>query len=195
MEKLHVQLMAVPARRVAADNRRHFWWAIGGTLVVLVSPLLLLCLLPVGVWPAVGALACALLCAALCGFAGVVRGVVVPPSLDDDAIEEQIRTRAKEKLRVGVRKVGRAVAATTYEEIKGSHVTISGQHARNKKMERWHIVIIRHTTPGNEVGVFVIDGFSPKSLQIERPIAGKCRARGLSSQIGRLRGPRTCTVV
>lgn len=100
MDKLHTQLMAIPARRVTADNRRHTWCGIGGTLALVVCPIVLLCMLPVGVWIAIGLAALTLILAGFSGFIGAVRGVIVPPSLDDDAIEDEIRTRARRKLEV-----------------------------------------------------------------------------------------------
>ena len=100
MEKLHNQLLAVPARRVAADTRRHTWWALGAVLVVVVGPILVLSLLPVGAFVAVGAFLGVCGLAAACWFVGVIRGIVVVPSLDDDAIEDKTRKRAKETLKV-----------------------------------------------------------------------------------------------
>lgn len=102
MEKLHQQLMAVPARRVAADSKRLCWWALGGTLAVFVSPVLLLCLLDVEFWTAIAAFSAVLTLAGLAGFFGVIAGIVPRPSLDDDAIEEAIRRRARLKLKVRV---------------------------------------------------------------------------------------------
>lgn len=102
MGELHVQLMAMPARRVAADSRRRFWWAISSVFTAVVSPLLLLSLMPAGTWAAAGATSTALLLGLISGFIGVLRGVVIPPSLDDDAIEQETRGRAREKLQVRV---------------------------------------------------------------------------------------------
>lgn len=102
MEKLHKQLMAMPARRVAADSKRLCFWAIGGTLAVFVSPLLLLCLLGVEVWAAIAAFSAVLSLAGLAGFFGVVAGIVPRPSLDDDTIEKATQTRARLKLKVRV---------------------------------------------------------------------------------------------
>ena len=45
MEKLHRQLLALPARRVAADSKKHSWWALGAVLVVVVGPILILSLI------------------------------------------------------------------------------------------------------------------------------------------------------
>lgn len=102
MEKLHKQLLALPARRVAADTKKHTWWAFGAALVVVIGPILILSLLPLGTLVAVGAFlgACAL--AAACWFVGVLRGMVVVPTLDDDAIEEKTRKRARETLKVSI---------------------------------------------------------------------------------------------
>lgn len=100
MEKLHSQILALPARRVAADNRRHLWWAIGATLVIVVAPILVLSLLPVALWAAIGSLLVSCLFAFACWFIGVLSGSVVAPTLNDDEIEDKTRTRAKEKLKV-----------------------------------------------------------------------------------------------
>lgn len=102
MEKLHQQLMAVPARRVAADSKRLCWWALGGTLAVFVSPVLLLCLLDVEFSAAIAAFSAVLALAGLAGFFGVIAGIVPRPSLDDDAIEEATRRRARLRLKVRV---------------------------------------------------------------------------------------------
>lgn len=101
MENLHIQLMAIPARRVAADNRRQMWWGIGGVLALVVSPITLLCMLPVGVWPAIGATAFTLMLAGFLAFIGAVTGVVISPRLDDDAMEKETRKCATQKLKVG----------------------------------------------------------------------------------------------
>lgn len=102
MEKLHRQLLAIPARRVAADNGRRLWWMVGAALLFGVAPILALCLLPVGIWPAIGSLVGSVVLAVMCWFIGVVRGIVVAPTLDDDVIEDKTRKRAKEKLKVRI---------------------------------------------------------------------------------------------
>lgn len=102
MEKLHSQLLALPARRVAADTKKHTWWALGAVLVVVIGPILILSLLPVGTFIALGAFLAACALAAVCWFVGMLRGIVVVPALDDDAIEDKTRRRAKDKLKVRV---------------------------------------------------------------------------------------------
>lgn len=100
MDELHSLLAALPARRVAADAKRNAWWAFGAFLVVVVGPILVLSLLPVGIWIDVAAFlgVCAL--AAVCWFVGVLRGIVVVPTLDDDDIEDKTRKRAQQTLKV-----------------------------------------------------------------------------------------------
>lgn len=100
MEKLRNQLSALPARRVDADTKRHAWWAFGAVLVVVVGPIVVLCLLPMGVLIDVAVFlgVCAL--AVVCWFVGMLRGIVVVPTLDDDAIEDKTRKRAQETLKV-----------------------------------------------------------------------------------------------
>lgn len=100
MEKLHVQLLDVPARRVDADSKRRVWWAIGATNIVVFAPILVLCLLSVSTVLAVGSFAACIVLSGLCWFSGVLRGIVVAPTLDDDIIEEETRKRAKQKLKV-----------------------------------------------------------------------------------------------
>lgn len=102
MEKLHNQLLALPARRVVADNKKHTWWGVGAVLVVVVGPILVLSLLPVGVLVALGAFLAACVLAVVCWFVGMLRGIVVVPTLDDDAIEDKTRNRARETLKVRV---------------------------------------------------------------------------------------------
>lgn len=104
MEKLQCQLLALPARRVAADDKRRFWWAIGATLVVIIGPIAVLCLLPVGSWVAVGSFLALCLLAAVCWFVGILRGIVVFPTLDDEVIESETRKKAKDKLNVSRQK-------------------------------------------------------------------------------------------
>lgn len=100
MDKMRSLLSALPARRVAADTKRHAWWALGAFLVFVVGPILVLCLLPLGVLIGVAAFlgVCAL--AVVCWFVGVLRGIVVVPTLDDDAIEAKTRKRAQQTLKV-----------------------------------------------------------------------------------------------
>lgn len=100
MDKLCNLLSALPARRVAADTKKHAWWAFGGFLVVVVGPIVVLCLLPLGVLINVAAFlgVCAL--AVMCWFIGVLRGMVVVPTLDDDTIEVKTRKRAQQTLKV-----------------------------------------------------------------------------------------------
>lgn len=100
MEKLHNQLMVLPARRAAAETKRHAWWACGAGLFAVVGPILILTLVPIGVLIAVGAFLATCVLAAVCWFVGVLRGIVVTPALDDDAIEDKTRKRAKETLKV-----------------------------------------------------------------------------------------------
>lgn len=102
MEKLHSQLLALPARRVAADTKKHTWWAFGAVLVLVVGPILILSLVPEGVVVALGAFLAACMLAVVCWFVGMLRGTVVVPALDDDVIEANTRKRAREKLKVGV---------------------------------------------------------------------------------------------
>lgn len=102
MEKLHGQLLALPARRVAADTKKHTWWAFGAVLVIVIGPILILSLLPVGTLVALGAFLAACALAVMCWFVGMLRGIVVVPTLDDDTIEENTRRRAKEQLKVCV---------------------------------------------------------------------------------------------
>lgn len=101
MDKLHGQLLALPARRVAADNKKHTWWAFGAVLVVVVGPILILCLVSEGALVALGSFLAACVLAVVCWFVGMLRGIVVVPALDDDAIERDTKRRAKEKLKVG----------------------------------------------------------------------------------------------
>lgn len=100
MEKLQCQLLALPARRADADNKRHFWWAVGATLVAIVGPILLLTLFSVGAWVAFGSFLGLCVLAAVCLFVGMLRGMVAVPVLDDDVIESETRKRAKDKLNV-----------------------------------------------------------------------------------------------
>lgn len=102
MEKLHSQLLALPARRVAADTKKHTWWAFGAVLVVVVGPILILSLVSVGTLVALGAFLAACVLAVTCWFVGMLRGTVVVPALDDDAIEDKTRKRARETLKVGI---------------------------------------------------------------------------------------------
>lgn len=104
MEKLQCQLLALPAHRVAADNKRHFWWAIGAILVVIVGPIAVLCLFPLGAWVAVGSFLALCLLAAVCWFVGILRGMLVLPMLDDDVIESETRKKAKDKLKVSAQR-------------------------------------------------------------------------------------------
>lgn len=107
MEKLHRQLLALPERRALAETKRHGWWALGAVLFAVVGPILVLCLLPVGVLIAVGAFLAVCALAVACGFIGVLRGMVVVPALNDDVIEDKTRKRARETLKVTAYPQGR----------------------------------------------------------------------------------------
>lgn len=103
MEKLHSLLLVLPARRVAADTKKHTWWAFGAVLVVVIGPILILSLVSsVGTLVALGAFLAACVMAVVCWFVGTLRGTVVVPRLDDDAIEEKTRKRARDTLKVSV---------------------------------------------------------------------------------------------
>lgn len=103
MQKLHLQLLALPERRAIAEFKKHGWWALGAVLFAVIGPILILCLLPVGVLIAMAAFLAVCLLAAACGFIGVLRGMVVLPALDDDVIEDKTRKRARETLKVTAR--------------------------------------------------------------------------------------------
>lgn len=100
MDKLQLQLMSVPARRVAADSKRRFCWAAGVTLVAIIGPILFLTILPLGIWSAAGSYAACLGLSVICWFVGLVRGTVSTPTLDDDDIEDKTRKRAEKTLKV-----------------------------------------------------------------------------------------------
>lgn len=100
MEELHKRMLAVPERRVFADQRRRAWWA-GATIVATIgTPVLIVCLLPISLGLALGTATFALCLAAVMASVGIVRGIVVCPTLDDEAIENKTRTRAQETLKV-----------------------------------------------------------------------------------------------
>ncbi|CAN0103190.1 unnamed protein product [Ectocarpus sp. 12 AP-2014] len=134
MEKLHNQLMALPARRAAAETKRHAWWACGAVLFAVVGPILILTLVPVGVLIAVGAFLATCVLAAVCWFVGVLRGIVVTPALDDDAIEDKTRKRAKETLKGYRAEVRRTFEAT--EEIFAADMKWRDDWAEARKTER-----------------------------------------------------------
>lgn len=77
------------------------WWGIGGFLAFVVSPIILLSILPVGVWPAIGATAFTLMLAGSLAFIGAVTGLVISPRLNNDALEKETRKCAMQKLKVG----------------------------------------------------------------------------------------------
>ncbi|CBJ48718.1 hypothetical protein Esi_0046_0109 [Ectocarpus siliculosus] len=134
MEKLHNQLMALPARRAAAETKRHAWWACGAVLFAVVGPILILTLVPVGVLIAVGAFLATCVLAAVCWFVGVLSGIVVTPALDDDAIEDKTRKRAKETLKGYRAEVRRTFEAT--EEIFAAEMKWRDDWAEARKKER-----------------------------------------------------------
>ncbi|CAM9367204.1 unnamed protein product [Ectocarpus sp. 4 AP-2014] len=134
VEKLHNQLMALPARRAAAETKRHAWWACGAVLFAVVGPILILTLVPVGVLIAVGAFLATCVLAAVCWFVGVLRGIVVTPALDDDAIEDKTRKRAKETLKGYRAEVRRTFEAT--EEIFAADMKSRDDWAEARKKER-----------------------------------------------------------
>ncbi|CAM9344922.1 unnamed protein product [Ectocarpus fasciculatus] len=134
MEKLHNQLMALPARRAAAETKRHAWWACGAVLFAVIGPILILSLVPVGVLIAVGAFLATCVLAAVCWFVGVLRGIVVTPALDDDAIEDKTRKRAKETLKGYRADVRRTFEAT--EEIFAADMKWRDDWAEARKKER-----------------------------------------------------------
>ncbi|CAB1120370.1 unnamed protein product [Ectocarpus sp. CCAP 1310/34] len=134
MEKLHNQLMALPARRAAAETKRHAWWACSAVLFAVVGPILILTLVPVGVLIAVGAFLATCVLAAVCWFVGVLRGIVVTPALDDDAIEDKTRKRAKETLKGYRADVRRTFEAT--EEIFAADMKWRDDWAEARKKER-----------------------------------------------------------
>lgn len=103
MDKLQAQLLSIPARRVAANGKRRFWWAVGVTLVAIFGPITFLFILPLGIWPAAGSYAACLGLGVICWFVGLVRGTVSMPTLDDDDLEDETRKRAEKTLKVDVR--------------------------------------------------------------------------------------------
>ncbi|CAM9366534.1 unnamed protein product, partial [Pylaiella littoralis] len=134
MDELHSLLAALPARRVAADAKRNAWWAFGAFLVVVVGPILVLSLLPMGIWIDVAAFlgVCAL--AAVCWFVGVLRGIVVVPTLDDDDIEDKTRKRAQQTLKGYRAEVRRTFEAT--EKIFAADIKWRDDWVEGRKQER-----------------------------------------------------------
>ena len=160
MEKLQCQLLALPARRVAADNKRRFWWAIGATLIIIVGPIAVLCLFPVGGWIALGSFLALCLLAAVCWFVGMLRGIVVVPTLDDDVIESETRKKAKDKLKVSPQKktfcsrghvASKAAGFRELEKVKGM-------------LSSWEFV-------ANDSGLVLLINDKPLSRSFNRPLS------------------------
>eukprot|EP00903_Cladosiphon_okamuranus_P008013 g7730.t1 len=134
MEKLHSQLLALPARRVAADTKKHTWWAFGAVLVVVVGPILVLSLVSVGTLVALGAFLAACVLAFVCWFVGMLRGTVVAPTLNDDDIEEKTRKRARETLKGYRAEVRQTFEAT--EKIFAADMKWRDEWVERRKKER-----------------------------------------------------------
>ncbi|CAM9818621.1 unnamed protein product, partial [Discosporangium mesarthrocarpum] len=110
IRRLHHQLLALPARRVAADRRR-LNWSLAGAVLMLTSPGLAFLPVAFAVAVAVAAAAC---CGGLVAVGvGQARGHVPMPRLDEGRIARETLSRAR-----GILRGYRAEVRKNYEEFE-----------------------------------------------------------------------------